>query len=1451
MDRHIYRIGLDVGSTTAKMAVLDGTNNIIFSRYERHNAHVSQLVDDYFQELFRLIGDAEVSICVTGSVGMSTAETLRADFVQEVVAASVYAKTMHPEAKELIDIGGEDAKVVFFNGRNMELRMNGNCAGGTGAFLDQMSVLMGIDNQEMSVKALKAKHLYPMAARCGVFAKTDIQNLMARNLPEEDIAASIFHSIAVQTIVTLSHGCDFGTPILLCGGPLTFLPALRKAFADYLHLSDKDFIVSERSNLIPAIGCAIKSGENQDKWAKEGKAPVRLGELIQRARHKEADASAFTSNLPPLFKHEEEHRQWLNVKKHFATAVCHFDKGRQRVVIGIDSGSTTTKIVAVRVPSSKPNPSENRKDVPVPDIVFTNYRLNLGNPIGAVKDGLKALQEEASHAGAELEVVGACTTGYGEELIKTAFNLDEGIIETMAHYRAAASLMPDVSFILDIGGQDMKAIFVENGAVVRMELNEACSSGCGTFIQTFANNLGYQVADFARLACTAGAPCDLGTRCTVFMNSKVKQVLREGATVADISAGIAYSVVKNCLYKVLKLHGNDSLGKKIVVQGGTMRNDAVVRAFELLTGNEVARSNMPELMGAYGCALHSLTGIINGQDQQEEQKSGRTIDELLAVASFETRQMQCKGCENHCLVSRYTFAGGNKFYSGNKCERVYNNKGGHDIKGENIYTYKYRLLFDRPTLPDDPESGNAATKQPQTIGLPRVLNMYEDYPFWNKLLTASGFAVQLSSESTFFRYEGALNSVMSDNICFPAKLVHAHIAELNGNPQVSRILMPYVVYERNDDAKRTLNSFNCPIVSGYSDVIKSAMTLDKPLDTPVINFANQRLLGRQIVDYLKTLGVKEKKAKEALVQALMAQNEFARQIRQKAEDIYESGRKAGRLTLLLAGRPYHTDPLIQHKLSEMIASLGVDVISDDIVRGNTETSAGDTYLVKQWAFMNRIIKSGQWAADQDDRLHFVEMTSFGCGPDAFIQDEVRDILQRHSKPFTLLKIDDVSNIGSLKLRVRSLVESLNNKMRTAQRQETARLEQTRTFRTRDAGRKILAPYMTEYLTPIIHPVLKLIGYDVEVLPMSDEKSAELGLKYANNEICYPATLIIGDIIKALQSGKYDLNNTAVVMSQTGGQCRATSYAGLIKRAMVANGFREVPLLTLGVTATAGEGNEQEGFKVPWLKYSNIIVTAILYGDAISEMYHATIVRERQPGLALALRNKYMEAVDGPILRNDAKGLVRLIAQAAEEFNNAATDKEVPQVGIVGEIFLKFNPFSHQFLEKYIISKGIEVVPPLLAPFFLQEFVNVEVQKHLRLSCSHVPDFVVRGAYQTLIGTRIRRINKAAGKFRYFRPFSNIYDDAKEVDGIVSLAAQFGEGWLLPADIIGYLRDGITNVISLQPFGCIANHVVSKGIEKRLHEKFPELNLVSLDFDSGVSAVNVTNRLLLFLDSIAV
>ena len=578
MKEETYRIGLDVGSTTAKIAVFNEKNDLVYSHYERHHAKVGELVNRYFNEINDKLGDIPAYICVTGSVGMAIADELKAEFVQEVVASTVYARTLHPEAKSLIDIGGEDAKVVFFNGKQTELRMNGNCAGGTGAFIDQMAVLMGRDNGEMNDLALKATHVYPMAARCGVFAKTDIQNLMSRNIPEEDIAASIFHSIAVQTVTTLSHGCDYEPPILLCGGPLTFMRALRKAFAEYLHLDiDKDFIVNNHSNLIPAMGCAIRAGQNHSKAPNvQASKAVRLSELKKRLNTNKT--LNWHSELKPLFKDEEEHQKWREEKLQYAMPVTEMKENDiEKIFIGIDSGSTTTKIVASR---------EDGK------VIFADYSMNLGNPIGAVETGLKKLKKKAAERNTTLKIVRSCSTGYGEELIKKAFNLSDGIIETMAHYRAAKSLMPDVSFILDIGGQDMKAIFVDNGVVVRMELNEACSSGCGTFLQTFANNLDYSIQDFANIACTAEAPCDLGTRCTVFMNSKVKQVMREGASVADISAGLSYSVVRNCLYKVLKLRDNDDLGSHIVVQGGTMRNDSVVRAFELLTGHSVARSDM-------------------------------------------------------------------------------------------------------------------------------------------------------------------------------------------------------------------------------------------------------------------------------------------------------------------------------------------------------------------------------------------------------------------------------------------------------------------------------------------------------------------------------------------------------------------------------------------------------------------------------------------------------------------------------------------------------------------------------------------------------------------------------------------------------------------------------------------------------------------------------------------
>ena len=1414
MNSYKLRIGLDVGSTTAKIVVLDADGRLMYSNYERHNAKVNILVEKYLNELIDKFGDVPVIFTVTGSVGMATAEQLHCNFVQEVIAASEYSKKMHPEANALIDIGGEDAKVVFFNGKNTDLRMNGNCAGGTGAFIDQMSLLMGIDNREMSRLAMKAERIHPIAARCGVFSKTDIQNLMARNIPAEEIAASIFHAIAVQTVTSLSHGCSIKAPILLCGGPLTFLPALRKAFFDYLGMSEDDFIFATlNGSLVPAMGCAFRSGEHKQE-------PRLLSQFLKLLT--QPINVTFSSEQQPLFSSEEELHEWQKEKMMSALPVKEFAEGRQQIVIGIDSGSTTTKIIATDVNGN---------------VFFKYYAPNLGNPINAAKEGLIQLQQKASAAATTLEVIGSCSTGYGEDLIKAAFNLNEGIIETMAHYRAANALMPGVSFILDIGGQDMKAIFVEDGVVVRMELNEACSSGCGTFISTFATSLGYKVEDFARIACTAKSPCDLGTRCTVFMNSKVKQMLREGATIADISAGLAYSVIRNCLFKVLKFKHNDELGGKVVVQGGTMRNDSVVRAFELLTHQTVVRSDCPELMGAYGCALQAATNLA---------QSYTTIEEMLSTAVYETKHQQCKGCENNCFVSRYTFNGGNRFYSGNKCEKVFSNKGAEYDKGENIYVYKNQLLFDRPMVKEP---------TPITFGIPRVLNMYEDYPFWNALLNACGFNVMLSHQSTFMSYEGALHNVMSDNICFPAKLVHSHIADLCSKG-ADRILMPYVVYEHKED-HRAHNSYNCPIVSGYSEVVKSSQQPSVPVDTPVITFADDALLRKQLEQYLSQFGVGKDIIRKAITEAISQQQKFMTDIQHRAQSIYEKSKREGKITILLAGRPYHSDFLIQHKLSEMIASLGVNVISDDIVRGNESVDINGTYLVRQWAYMNRIIKAAQWAADHDDTVHFVQMTSFGCGPDAFLLDEVRDILRRSGKPFTLLKIDDVNNIGSLNLRVRSLVESLRyhpfDKLRNLtnhnQLGQKHEFPVTRPYRAADkAQRKLLIPYFTQYLSPVLPPILRLSGFDAEVMPLSNEESADLGLKYANNEVCYPATLIVGDIIKALKSGKYDRDKIAIVMSQTGGQCRATNYLGLIKRAMIAAGFKDVPVVAFGTMGSVF--NDQQGFDIDWKKMIHTTVNAIFFTDALSRMYHSAVVREKEKGTALRLREKYMQKAIEAINANKPGMLVKLIRSAAKDYDDAVTDCQRHKVGIVGEIFLKFNPFAHQFISDWLIDHDIEVAPPILFPFFLQEFVNYKTNQQLNLIHSSKKNNMLLHLAYSLISMERNRFNRAASAYRYFTKFSDVFDDAARISGTVSLAGQFGEGWLLPADIAAYYEEGVKNIVSLQPFGCIANQIVSKGIEKKMHQQYPDLNLLSLDFDGGVSSTNVTNRLMLFIESLA-
>ena len=1407
-------IGLDIGSTTIKAVAIQEDGTPVLTCYERHNARIRGCVMDLLRHMLTRLGDRQARLTMTGSIGLGIAERCGFAFIQEVVAATIYVGKRHPQVKTMIDIGGEDAKVVFFqDGKATDLRMNGNCAGGTGAFIDQMAILLGLTNEELNQRALEATQVYAIASRCGVFCKTDVQNLIAKNAATTDIAKSIFHAVAVQTAVTLSHGCDMESPILLCGGPLTFLPALRKAFMEYLKMGEQDFILPEQGHLVPAWGAAIHGWEQLEG---EKRPSVPISQWIEQVEKSPQSVYSGSGNLKPLFKSEGELLSWQQSKQQARLLTTPLPHSKAAAWLGIDSGSTTTKIVLID--------SDKRA-------LFTYYCHNNGNPIQAVTDGLLQLQAACAESGTELTICGACSTGYGEDLIKAAFGLDNGIIETIAHYLAARHLTQDVSFILDIGGQDMKAIFINDGIIHHIEINEACSSGCGTFIETFAKSMGYSVEQFAHAACHASLPSDLGTRCTVFMNSKVKQVLREGATVADIAAGLSYSVINNCLYKVLKIKNTQELGGSIVVQGGTMKNDAVCRALEQLTGRTVLRSDRPELMGAYGAALHA--------HQYTRQNGGRPLEHLLKSARYDISTLQCKGCENQCLVSRYTFEGGTTYFSGNKCERIFNNRGSQARKGRNLYEEKNRLLWQR-AAEDSPSAGGLR------IGIPRVLGMWEEFPFWHSLLKEAGLHPILSDASNYALYERGVRNVMSDNICFPAKLVHGHILNLL-DKGVDRIFMPYVIFEPQDMGQ---NSFNCPIVSGYSDVIRNTMQIGIPLDAPAISFKEVKVLWKQCRQYLNELGIGTVRARHAFDKALQAQQEFETTLHRLNQATYAENRRNGRLTIVLAGRPYHADPLVQHKIADMVSAMDVDVLTEDIVRGES-LPLDDVHFVSQWAYPEHILKAAQWAARQDANVQFMELTSFGCGPDSFMLDEIHQLLQRHGKALTQLKIDDVSNIGSLKLRVRSVVDSM--RMQLAQKSTTG--TPPREFRTTPAfteeerlrRKKILVPYFTQFITPLIPSFMQLAGYDVDELPMSDPVSDEKGLRYANNEICYPATLIVGDIIKAFDSHAYRPEDTAVAITQTGGQCRATNYISLIKKALVDAGYDNVPVVSLSFSG--GLGTEQPGFRFEWKKLVNIALSALLYSDAIAKMYYAAVPREKTQGSAARLRDKFLDIVTSSISRNQSRELKSYLTIAAKEFNDICTDRACPRVGIVGEIFLKFNPYAQRHLTQWLIDHHLEVEPPMLTQFFLQSFVNLDVNARTGVEATVVPA-AVRRALHWLVRRRMQKYNRiCAANFRYFHPFEDVYDLARSARDIVSLNAQFGEGWLLPGEVALMARQGIRHVVSLQPFGCIANHIISKGIEKRIRQLYPDMNFLTLDFDSGVSNVNVTNRLLLFANEL--
>ena len=1415
MQNEQFRTGIDIGSTTAKLVILNQNDEIIFSDYRRHNAETVLTLQVMIHEGIKALGDIKVNLLITGSAGMGISEKFDIPFIQEVVASAEVVRQFYPEVKTLIDIGGEDAKMIIFNANGTpDIRMNGSCAGGTGAFIDQMAVLLNVPVSKLNELAENHTIIYPIASRCGVFAKTDIQNLLSREIAKEDIAASVFNAVVLQTIATLSRGNLPSPQILFSGGPLTFLPALKKAFVSVLKVDKASVHEVDNSELLTAIGAALANSANRQEIGL-----VQLKELLKTPpKHTDLDLN----RLVPLFEDKSGFKQWeKTLIQNQVERIDHKQLNGAKCFLGVDSGSTTTKLVMI---------DEQGR------IAFDYYCNNNGNPINAVREGLKKIQRLFESNENSPNIVRSMVTGYGEDLIRTAFDFDEGMVETLAHFQAAKSFESDVSFILDIGGQDMKAIFVENGHIQNIEINEACSSGCGTFIESFAQSLGYSVSDFAQSACKSDSPCDLGTRCTVFMNSKVKQSLREGAKVGDISAGLAYSVIKNVLHKVLKVTDTSVLGEKIIVQGGTFLNPAIQKALENLLGKQVICPDIAELMGAFGAAL-SARDTHNRIGQNRSHFMG--FENLANVGTYTKKQIRCGGCENKCKVTKLEFQNNNVFYTGNRCEKIYTNSGKRERLGTNLPDLKYNLLFDRETEP--------VSTPVLTMGIPRALNLYENFPFWNTLFVESGIRVQLSARSSNALCNKGAGTIMSENICFPAKLAHGHIYELI-EAGVDRIFFPMVFYQKSEFIDSD-NCYNCPVVSGYPDVIRSAIDPEGkfgiPLDSPAINFNDRGLLKKACYQYLAGLGIKKKTFKCAFDQAIKTQQRFKEEVQEIGIDILNKARADGRPVVLLMGRPYQYDPLVNHKVPDVLVNFGIDVITEDAVPIEPDQTLDTKQILTQWEYSNRLYHAAHWAKQQDD-VEIVLLNSFGCGPDSSVLDEIGSILGEFGKKHTVIRIDEIESIGSTKLRLRSMIELINRKEKPVDQRYMPR-KNVKVYQESDRQKTIIVPQFSRFISPAFSRSLIDFGYKVDTLAPPNNESVQVGLKYTNNEICYPAIIVIGDVIKALKSGKYDPSDVVIGWWETGGQCRASNYRTLLKRALISSGFEQVPVIT--VSTSGRSRNEQPGFKLDNTKFLVKTLFNIIYTDTLANMYYATAIREKNKGETLQLADNYLHSFENGTTPLNKNAILDLLREAVVDFNAISTyDRSYPKVGIVGEIFVKYNPFSMNYIADWLMDQEIEVVIPPLTEFFLYSFISRPERVKANITKPSILMHLITWG-DKYVQAYLDDVDDILKGFRYYQPIHSIRSIAEQAQKVLSLTHKYGEGWLIAGGIGTLVKAGVQDVLCLQPFGCIANHVVAKGVGTRLKGIHPQLNLLYLDLDAGASEVNLFNRLHFFINHV--
>lgn len=1396
------RVGIDIGSTTVKIAVLDDNNNILFSAYERHYANIQETLRAIMERAYNELGDCDIAPMITGSGGLSISKHLDIPFVQEVVSVATSLKSYAPQTDVAIELGGEDAKIIYFTD-GIEQRMNGICAGGTGSFIDQMATLLKTDAAGLNTYAKDYQALYPIAARCGVFAKTDIQPLINEGASKPDLAASIFQAVVNQTISGLACGKPIRGNVAFLGGPLHFLTELKQAFIRTLNLTGDAIIAPENSHLFAASGAAMNS---------EGKGATTIGALLKKLSG-EIKIEFEVTRMEPLFKDETDYNEFI--EKHNIHSVKKGDISTYEgnVFLGVDAGSTTTKVALVGEDGS---------------LLYSFYDNNNGSPL---KTTIKAIKEIYELLPESATIVRSCSTGYGEALIKSALMLDEGEVETVSHYYAASFFDPDVDCILDIGGQDMKCIKIKNHSVDQVQLNEACSSGCGSFIETFARSLNYEVKDFAKLALFAENPIDLGSRCTVFMNSKVKQAQKEGATVGDISAGLAYSVIKNALYKVIKLTDPSDLGKHIVVQGGTFYNDAVLRSFERISGCHAVRPDIAGIMGAFGSALIARERYEDGMET-----SMLPLEEIFAM-SVDTSMTRCKGCTNHCLLTINKFSNGRRYITGNRCERGI----GKEPNAENIpnlYDYKLHRTFDYEPLSDE-----KATRG--VIGIPRVLNIYENYPFWYTFFTDLGFKVVVSPESSRKIYELGIESIPSESECYPAKLAHGHVMWLI-KQGIKDIFYPCIPYER-DEMEGTNNHYNCPIVTSYAENIKNNM---EELATEHINFMNP-FLALDNEEALKSRLFEELEAQyhltadeinHAVDKAYAELSQVRTDIQNKGEEVLAYLAETGRTGIVLCGRPYHIDPEINHGIPELINSYGIAVLTEDSISHLSKVER-PLNVQDQWMYHSRLYAAANYAK-ANKQLEVIQLNSFGCGLDAVTTDTVKDILTKSGRIYTVLKIDEVNNLGAARIRIRSLISAVRvrKKHKIEPKPVSPAIKRVEFTKEMRKNYTLLVPQMSPIHFEFLEPALQSCGYNVEVLNQGGMEDVNTGLKYVNNDACYPSLIVIGQLMNALLSGKYDPHKIALVISQTGGGCRATNYISFIRRALEKAGYGYVPVV--GLSAQGIEKNSGFSFTPGLL---NKAVQAIVYGDVFMRTVYHTRPYEVKPGSVNKLHRQWAAKCKRDIAKGNFYTFQKNIRGIIRDFDRIPLkDIKKPRVGIVGEILVKFLPDANNHLVELLEREGAEAVVPDLLDFFMYSFYNSNF-KYRYLGKSKKSAIVSNSAIWVVERYR-QTLRKELAKSNRFEPPAYIKDLAEYAKPFVSIGNQTGEGWFLTGEMVELIHSGAPNIVCTQPFACLPNHVVGKGVIKEIRQAFPDANIVAIDYDPGASEVNQINRIKLMLSA---